>query len=215
MLALQIAAPIGLILGSPLTPLIHRRWDKKPGLVGGTAGWALLQLLPVLMRLLGIFPENGDPLLLHVLVGFKFFQGIVVQQALVSFGSMMADVADEHELRSGRRQEGVYFGAVSFSGKAASGIGNLVAGVGLDLIGWQAATGLVAGEIPAELLFRLGIFYGPVVAGFAVVSVWCHSHYRLDRARHREIVAELKERRAARAAELARVEGDASPEQAG
>ena len=33
------------------------------------------------------------------------------------------------------------------------------------------------------------------VAGFAVVSVWCYSKHRLDRDRHREIVAELEVRR--------------------
>jgi Na+/melibiose symporter-like transporter len=30
---------------------------------------------------------------------------------------------------------------------------------------------------------------------FAVVSVWCYSHYQLTRARHEEILAELELRR--------------------
>ena len=106
-------------------------------------------------------PENGAPLLVPILVGFKFCQGVIVQQALVSFGSMMADVVDEHELASGRRQEGVFFGAVAFSGKGASGIGTGFAGLGLTLISWP--TGLAAHEIPPEVLTRLGLFYGPVV----------------------------------------------------
>ena len=143
-------------------------------------------------------------LLVPILVAFKFCQGLIVQQALVSFGSMMADVVDEQELASGRRQEGVFFGAVAFSGKGASGIGTMVAGVGLDVIGWQ--TGLAVHEIPPDLLIRLGLFYGPVVAGFAVVSVWCYTHYHLDRARHKEIVAKLKTARASRT--------EASPEPA-
>ena len=197
-LLLQIAAPLGLILGTPFTRIIHKRWDKKPGVVFGTAGYALLQFVPVILRLSGAFPENGAGLLVPLLVGFKFCQGMIVQQALVSFGSMMADVVDEHELSSGRRQEGIFFGAVAFSGKGASGIGNMIAGIGLDIIGWQGGSVLAAHEIAPELLFRLGIFYGPVVAGFAVVSVWCYTHYHLDRARHREIVAELKGVRASR-----------------
>jgi len=39
--------------------------------------------------------------------------------------------------------------------------------------------------------------YGPVVAGCAVVSVWCYTHYRLDRSRHQEILQQLVARRAA------------------
>jgi GPH family glycoside/pentoside/hexuronide:cation symporter len=189
--------PIGLLLGTPFTWIIHRRWDKKPGLVVGTAGYATFQLLPVILRLSGAFPENGDAALFPTLLIFKFCQGLIVQQALVTFGSMMADVVDEHELASGRRQEGIFFGAVAFSGKAASGLGNMIAGLGLDIIGWQGGAGLTPGDVAPELLFRLGVFYGPVVAGFAVVSVWCYTHYHLDRARHQEILAELAVVRAA------------------
>jgi Na+/melibiose symporter-like transporter len=189
---LLLAAPVGLIAGAPLTRLIHARWDKKPALIGGTSGWAVLQILPVGLRLAESFPENGSDWLLPALAGLKFLQGMIVVQALVSFGSMMADVVDEHELRTSRRQEGIFFGAVSFSGKGSSGLGTMVAGVGLDLIGWQAGAGVAASEIAPDLLFRLGVFYGPVVAGFAVASVWCHSHYQLDRAQHKKILTELK-----------------------
>jgi len=37
--------------------------------------------------------------------------------------------------------------------------------------------------------------YGPVVAAFAVVSVWCYSNYKLTRERHGEILELLRERR--------------------
>ena len=108
-------------------------------------------------------------------------------------GSMMADIADEHELQSGRRQEGIFFGALSFSGKGASGIGNLVGGVALDLIAFPPAA--VPGAVPAEILQRLGLTYGPLVMGFAIVSVWCYTHYDLDRERHAEILDALEKRR--------------------
>jgi GPH family glycoside/pentoside/hexuronide:cation symporter len=197
-LLLQIATPVGLIVGTPLTRIIHQHWDKKPGLVGGTAGYALLQFTPVVLRLLGVFPENADPTLVPILLCFKFCQGVIVVQALVTFGSMMADVVDEHELGSGKRQEGIFFGAVAFSGKAASGVGNMVGGAGLDIIGWQGGAKLLPTDIAPELLARLGVFYGPVVAGFAVISVWCYTHYHLDRAKHKQILAELAVARAIR-----------------
>jgi Na+/melibiose symporter-like transporter len=37
----------------------------------------------------------------------------------------------------------------------------------------------------------LGLIYGPIVAGFAVVSVWCYSKHDLNRGRHAQIVREL------------------------
>ena len=198
-LLVLVVSPIGLILGTLFTRALHARWDKRPWLVIGTAGWALLQILPVVLRLADWFPANGTTELIVSLVLFRFAQGVIVQQAIVSFGSMMADVADEHELSSGRRQEGIFFGAVAFSGKAASGLGTIVAGVGLDLISWPRGVEIqTAADVPAATLVQLGLLYGPIVAGFAVVSVWCYTHYGLNRSRHAEILRELELARRAR-----------------
>ncbi len=200
-LLLTIAAPIGLILGSPFVRPLHARFDKKAGLVLGTGGWATLQVLPIALRLSGWFPENGSAGLLPSLVAFKFLQGVIVQQALVSFGSMMADVTDEHELATGRRTEGIFFGAVAFSGKLSSGVGTLLGGIGLDVIAFPRGAHIVtAADVPAQTIAQLGLLAGPIVAGFGIFSVWCYTHYRLDRARHAEIISELHKSRTVLAA---------------
>ena len=198
MLLLAMIFPIGLILGSPFTRYLHLKWDKKVGLVIGTAGWAICQITPVVLRLGEVFPENGTQNLITTLAVFRFVQGLIVQQAFVSFGSMMADVVDEHELASGRRQEGIFFGAVAFTNKAASGLGTCVAGLGLAVISWPRGEDIkTAADVAPETIANLGILFGPVVAGFAVISVWCYTRYRLTRGRHEEILGELRERRAA------------------
>ncbi len=197
MLWVQLSLMIGLMFGVFLTPTLHKLADKKFGVILGTAAWAFLQLLPVVLRLFDMFPENGAPVLLHTLVGIKFIQGLLLQQAYVSFGSMMADVADEHEYTTGIRQEGIFFGAIAFSAKATSGFGNFIGGIGLDVISWPRGTGVqTAADIPAETLVNLGLLYGPIVSAFAVVSLWCYSHYGLTRERHTEILQELYVRRA-------------------
>ena len=191
-LLLSVIMPVGLILGTLFTKALHRRWDKRPGLVIGTAGWAVCQVTPIVLRLVDWFPENGTGLLIFFLATFKLAQGIIVQQALVSFGSMMADVADEHELESGRRQEGIFFGAVAFSGKGASGLGTIFAGVALDVISWPRGEQIQsAADIAPETIASLGLVYGPIVSGFAVISVWCYTHYRLNRRSHQAILDKL------------------------
>ncbi|MDZ7684674.1 MAG: MFS transporter [Gammaproteobacteria bacterium] len=193
---LQAAFFIGLMLGTFCTPLLHRFTSKRFGVVLGTAAWALFQLLPVVLRLLEWFPANTTLELVVTLTAMKFMQGVLLQQAYISFGSMMADVADEHEYNFGSRQEGIFFGAISFSGKATSGVGNFIGGIGLDLINWPTGTDIEsAADIPPDTLVNLGLLYGPVVAAFAVVSVWCYSHYHLTRERHSEMLEELRRRR--------------------
>ena len=53
--------------------------------------------------------------------------------------------------------------------------------------------------VPPETLVDLGILYGPVVAGFAVVALWCFTRYDLTRARHARILQALATLRGGRA----------------
>lgn len=196
MLWLQVSLMIGLMLGVFFTATLHRYTDKKFGVILGTGAWAVIQVLPVVLRLMGLFPENGTSSLVTTLICMKFAQGLLLQQAFISFGSMMADIADEHEYETGIRQEGIFFGAIAFSAKATSGFGNFIGGMGLDIISWPTGTSVrTAADIPPETLINLGLLYGPVVSAFAIVSLWCYSHYKLTRARHEEILEILYERR--------------------
>ncbi|MEM7016995.1 MAG: MFS transporter [Pseudomonadota bacterium] len=165
-----IAAIFGVVLGTMFTARLHKYLDKRPAVMFGTAWWALLQIIPIVLRLLDMFPENGTDTLFYTLVSIKFIQGVGVAQALVSFNSMMADVVDEHELRTHRRQEGIFFGAVAFSGKAASGVGIFLAGLAINFIQWPEGA-RTADEIPADTLFSLGVVYGQPICKPAARNV--------------------------------------------
>ena len=190
--------PVGLVLGAMFTQRLHTAWDKGPTLLVGIAGYSTCQLLPVFLRLADAMPENGTRALIVILMAFRLVQGAFVQQALVSFASMLADIADQHELDTGRRQEGIFFALTSFAGKASSGAGSFIAGVTLDVIRWPAGAGHEgAAEVSAETIRSLGIVYGPVVAVFAVAAMFSYRLYELNRETHREILAALAARRAA------------------
>ena len=197
------ATPVGALIGTALASPLTRWFDKKPSVIIGTLCWALCQVIPVVLRLLGWFPENGTDELVYSLIVIKFIQGLGVVQALIAFNSMIADVVDEHELITGLRQEGIFFSSVSFSNKMTSGIGTVAAGFALALIDWPTGAAVqTAADIAPETIAWLGLIYGPIVSGFALVSAYCYSKYGLNRQRHAEIVEELaalRERRAAAA----------------
>lgn len=195
-LALAPAYPLGIMLGAFVAPSMLRRFGKRAGLMFGVASWAGWQIVPIALRLMDLLPENGDDLLIPLLIVMRLIQGAGTVQGSVAFGSMVADTIDEHELETGKRQEGIFFAASSFSGKAASGFGNIVAGFGLDIIDWPRGVQIkTAADVPTETIVDLGLMYGPFVAGFGVVSIWCFTHYALTRERHEEILEELELRR--------------------
>jgi Na+/melibiose symporter-like transporter len=145
---------------------------------------------------MGLFPENSDVMLVPLLVGMKLIQGIFVAQADVGFGSLVADIVDEHELETNQRQEGIFYASMYFASKATSGVGSFVAGIALDIIQWPAGAHIkTAADIQSETIFELGVFYGPILAAFGFIAVWCFTHYRLTRERHAEILRELALRR--------------------
>ncbi len=195
-IALAVAYPLGVMSGVMFAPWLHKRFGKRPWLIFGTLSWAGWQIIPVVLRLTDYFPDNGDVLLLPLLIVFRVIQGASTVQANVAFGSMVADCIDEHELDTGERKEGIFFAASSFSSKASSGVGTIIAGFGLDIINWPRGTGIkTAADVAPETLVNLGILYGPVVAALGIVSAWCYTNYKLTQRRHEEILRELHERR--------------------
>lgn len=196
---LMPAYAVGLMLGTLFGPAFQRRFGRRTALLFGTVWWAVLAVAPVILRLIGLFPDNQSGFLLPLLFTINLVQAIGAAQANVAFGAAMADIVDENELATGRRQEGIMFSTSSFSAKFATGMGSFVAGLALDLIAWpRGANVRSAADVAPETVVHLGIVYGPLVLGLSLVTMWCYSHYRLTRERHADILTQLRERRSQR-----------------
>ncbi|MFN8642782.1 MAG: MFS transporter [Candidatus Binatia bacterium] len=188
----QGASMAGLFLGTVLWVLLSRRIDKRPAFLAGVSVVSVFSLLPPLGKMFGWFPHHDSEIYVPLLASLAMVAGIGAAAGLVTSGSMMADIADEHELDTGRRQEGIFFGALLFAVKATSGLGQFVAGWGLDLIDFPLRA--EPGTVSLATANALGILYGPGIAIIAVFSVLVLSRYRITTERHAEIVAALTRR---------------------
>jgi glycoside/pentoside/hexuronide:cation symporter, GPH family len=121
--------------------------------------------------------------------------GIAGGIAITTASSMMADVAQEFEYKSGRPQQGVLFSAISLSQQIGSGVGHAFAGVGLWLIGFPTQAKNVSAVDPS-LITGLGLlFLVAAVVGFG--GVYAYTRYDLTHARHLETHKSLQDRRQA------------------
>lgn len=197
-LLLAPAYVLGAVGGVVLAPVLVRLIARRTMLQLGILAWAMFQGIPVVLRLAGWFPENGEPLLLPALIAFRLVQGISAIQCDVAFGAMMADSVDEHELVSGKRQEGVFFAASNIAIKAPFGIGSFAGGLGLNLIDWPTGPGIrTAADIDPEAIVQLGVLVGPGIAVGSLIALWCFAYYRLTRNSHAAILKQLAQRRLA------------------
>lgn len=175
-----------------LAPALTRRFDKKHSAMGIYVVAIVWGVSPIALRLAGWFPENDWPGLLPLMVGVKMVEVTLIITFGIVQSSMLADVVEQSELRTGRREEGLFFAARTFAAKATSGVGTLLAGVILDLIAFPR--GARPGEVSEEVLFDLGIAYGPTVAVLYLIALATMGFYRISRADHGAHLATLRER---------------------
>jgi Na+/melibiose symporter-like transporter len=179
------------IIGGSLAPFISRRLGKRRGavIIGVLAG--LVLPLPIILRLLGVLPPNGDPLIFWTVFGVTLIDvGLVICfQALVA--SMVADLVEQAELSTGRRSEGVFFAANTFIRKSVQGLGVMAASLVLTMA--EFPKGATPDQVGAESLFRLGVTYVPAIWLLWTCMILAVSRYRLNRADHEANLKALSE----------------------
>jgi glycoside/pentoside/hexuronide:cation symporter, GPH family len=177
-----------------LSPL-ERRFDKKPLLIGAFVLKMIDGIGVTALRLAHLMPPNGSRLLLGVLVANEVVRTFLDTLLGIMFVSMLADTIDLQELRTAKRQEGVFAAALAFSGKATAGVGALVAGFLLEqAIHWPARAD--AHDLGPSLVARLGWVAGVLVPLLLVIPLLFGSSYRITRQSHALTRAELDRRRA-------------------
>lgn len=107
--------------------------------------------------------------------------------------AMIADIADEDELVTGRRREGSYFGIFSFGQQFATGLGVLLTGIGLDRFA-RLAPG--QGVQSTSTALRIGILFGPFPAVLLILAAGFALRYSLSRSRLHDVQHALAKQRA-------------------
>ena len=192
--------PIGMLAGLAcsvvLVPILTRRFDKKPTLIGCAALTIVNINAPIVLTLFDVswFPEPGSAGLLLVLIISSGFTTLLAPIVFATLNSMFGDIADEHELDVGERREGVIFAARSFANKASASIGLVAGGILLDFIAFPR--GALMGSVPVEVVWQLGFVAGPATSVFTLAGLALYVRYRIDRKRHAAIMQSLRERSA-------------------
>jgi GPH family glycoside/pentoside/hexuronide:cation symporter len=188
---LVIAMASFVVLGA--APGLAGRFGKGP--VAMTAALVAGAITPamVVFKLAGWLPPAGSSALLGVLCisVFVSYSSLIIGTVMV--GAMIADITDEHELRTGARQEGLLFAAMMLISKAASGLAPLVAGIVIKLSGFPDDA--KPGTVDPSVIVSLGVFAAVFALVIGVLTTIAYARYGLTRQGHAKIVAELNERR--------------------
>jgi Na+/melibiose symporter-like transporter len=186
---------IPMAVAALFLPPAMARWgvgrEKKTVAIAGMLGAMAINVIPISLRLLGYFPENGSEVLFWIMLVAGFFETILFLVFDICWRSMIADLTERTEIETGRRNEGVISSTITFATKCADALGTLIAGILLSLIAFPTETAV--GEVPADVVAKLGLIYGPVVFLIWMGVIVSISRYRISRSRHQEMVERLSE----------------------
>jgi Na+/melibiose symporter-like transporter len=182
MLYWGIAAAVGIYAGLGFWLRRANRRDKKSVFIEGCVVFVIATIVPPFLRITGMWPDEGTPLYLSLwILTTAAIAHFGIAAAMVTGRSMMADVTDEDEARTGRRREGVFFGATSFAAKAFFGVGSLLAGLVFDAVG--LAKGMAVADAPATVVRDLGVILVVSILVLVGASLLIFARYDLTRER--------------------------------
>ena len=179
---------MGTLLALYLTPKLVNLFDKRTIVMISISVVGIIAPAAFIFYNLGLTPENGSYELvmfissfLIILITFNIIGNMVRD-------SMVGDIADEVELDSGKRQEGILFATVGFMQKLNTGLGSFFAGQVLNFINFDRS------NHTAEQAYTLAFVQGPITTLLMIVPLIIFSFYSLSAKRHMEIIESLKSR---------------------
>jgi glycoside/pentoside/hexuronide:cation symporter, GPH family len=160
------------IFAGPVWLAIGRRLGKRETAIAGELAQVAINL-----ALLAVFPG-----MLGLLVALAVAQGLTQGSGNLMLRAMVADVADAHELETGRNRTGLFFSVFSLATKAGPAVGIGLALPLLAALGFQPKGQSTAASLDAlKLVFALG----PALAHLVSAAlIW---RFPLDQTRHAAI----------------------------
>jgi GPH family glycoside/pentoside/hexuronide:cation symporter len=173
------------ILFIPLWVWISQKLDKRRAFMLGSLTWILV--------LMGIYALPSDQLILTYALAALSGSGIAT--AYVLPWSMIPDVVEHDQVRSGQRREGSFYAFASFFQKLATGAALWGMGMALSLTGYATPTTDAPLPVqPPEAVNAIRLFVGPIPTILLILAVAFAWRYPITRERHQKNLQVLAER---------------------
>ncbi len=171
-----------------ITPKFVTFIGKRNFVLICVAGVALSSPIAFIFYNLGLTPDKGTNALVLFLCMPLIFISTLSIAGNMTRDAMIGDIADEVDLQSGKRQEGVLYSTVSFVQKVNTAFGALTGGLTLWVLNITSETPTY--DQAYSLFFVQGVI-GPVLLVIPLIFFY---FYSLDKKRHSDILRQLKER---------------------
>jgi glycoside/pentoside/hexuronide:cation symporter, GPH family len=180
---------IGILLAFFLVPILAERFGKRAAaaicaLVALTLGYA-----PYILLALGIMPPLATPPNIAILFSFLALATGAGAGVIILIPSMLSDVIEAVQVKSGARQEGLFFAGYFLTQKFCSGFSIMLTAQILTVSAFPAKA--VQGQVPAETLWTLVGISGALILIFTVGVAAMLMRFPFGKAEHDARLREL------------------------
>lgn len=183
MLFLSVIAAFFLVV-----PL-NRLWDKPHTAAYGSLLGIAFWMTPFLLRLADMWPTPGTPASTWGVFAFFFLGNAFAVTVMISASSMIADIVEDAQEKTGRRTEGVFFAGNFFIQKCATGVGIFASGL---IISWAGlSTQTDADAVLTQVIDRLTGAYIGVIFVLSLISAAIFARFPIRRHEHEARVRRL------------------------
>ena len=189
-LAFQIypaALGLSVVLMFFLVGPLHRRFGKPAAGAGGAIVALVIASTPYVLFLLGLWPETGTVLSTTLFMLFALIANTAGVIAIVSATSMVAEIVEAFEERTGKRAEGTFYAGNWLVQKSATGGGILLTSLIVQVIGLEPGTTQQA--VAPEVVTKLAIAYPLVIAVLTLTAAYWLARFPISQADHEARVA--------------------------
>lgn len=187
---LTVASVLSSLVGVSLCTPLSARFGKKQAALAMFIVAVIANNTPVVLRLLDVLPENGHPAIFWIVLTEQFVFASCGIMTSIIVTSMIADVVEDNEVKTGRRSEGLLFSADNFFKKLVSGVGVLMSGFILTMIAFPRQAR--PGAVDADILHNMALLYVPMSVGLFVTAMFTLSLYTIDKTTHEENLRKLR-----------------------
>lgn len=180
---------IGVALAFVIVGPLSRRLEKPRTAAIAAIIALLFGTLPYWLRLLDLFPANGSTAGVALVLGLIALSTTFGICAMMMISSMIADVTDAAEARTGKRTEGIFFAGFFFMQKCIGGLGILASALILSGAGFPENAR--PGQVPDDVIDRLAITFAVATTLIGLLCTWLFSRFPLGRADHEARLAEI------------------------
>jgi len=193
----SVSIVISIILAFLVIPRCHKWFGKKKTLLLVFICFVIFTI-PTGLRLCGWYIPNHHPLLFPVFLVVVIINIMGLLGLQISAFSMIADIADENELETGRRQEGIFFSTRTLASKFTTGFGHLLGGMAIDhfILFPKGGEGMAQiGSVAPDILWRMGLFSIVVTVVFYSLAFFFYTKYDISEVKYEKTRKKLVQMR--------------------